>query len=229
MLEAAIAAGVTAAGGDVLLGGVLPTPAAPLLIAPLRVRPRGGHLRLRTTRTATTASSSSAPTASSSPTRPRRRSRPAWTSPHPAEPAESASGRAPPARHAGGLPARAARRASRELDLDGRRRPAGLRQRRDLPRRPRRSSGAWARRVTALADEPDGRNINDGCGSTHVEALARAVVEGGHELGFAFDGDGDRVLAVDRTGRGRRRRRADRAGGAAPARRRAGCPATAWP
>ncbi len=54
--------------------------------------------------------------------------------------------------------------------------------------------------VTVVADTPDGRNINDGCGSTHVEALAEQVVAGGHDLGFAFDGDGDRVLAVDRTG-----------------------------
>jgi phosphoglucosamine mutase len=51
-----------------------------------------------------------------------------------------------------------------------------------------------------VADRPDGRNINDGCGSTHVDALGEAVVAGGHALGFAFDGDGDRVLAVDRTG-----------------------------
>ena len=45
------------------------------------------------------------------------------------------------------------------------------------------------------------------------------VAAGGHDVGFAFDGDGDRVLAVDRDGRGRRRRRADRARRAAPARR----------
>ena len=51
-----------------------------------------------------------------------------------------------------------------------------------------------------IAAEPDGRNINDGCGSTHVDALAEAVREGGHDAGFAFDGDGDRVLAVDRNG-----------------------------
>ena len=51
-----------------------------------------------------------------------------------------------------------------------------------------------------LAAEPDGRNINDGCGSTHVDALAAALREGGHDAGFAFDGDGDRVLAVDRNG-----------------------------
>jgi phosphoglucosamine mutase len=54
--------------------------------------------------------------------------------------------------------------------------------------------------VHTVADEPDGRNINDGCGSTHVERLAELVVAGGHEIGFAFDGDGDRVLAVDRNG-----------------------------
>ncbi|MGZ4269229.1 MAG: phosphoglucosamine mutase [Solirubrobacteraceae bacterium] len=54
--------------------------------------------------------------------------------------------------------------------------------------------------VTALHTEPDGRNINDGCGSTHVERLAEAVRAGGHDLGFAFDGDGDRVLAADRNG-----------------------------
>jgi phosphoglucosamine mutase len=55
-------------------------------------------------------------------------------------------------------------------------------------------------RVTTVADAPDGRNINAGCGSTHVERLGALVQSGGHALGFAFDGDGDRVLAVDRTG-----------------------------
>jgi phosphoglucosamine mutase len=54
--------------------------------------------------------------------------------------------------------------------------------------------------VTALSVSPDGRNINDACGSTHLDLLARTVREGGHDLGFAFDGDGDRVLAVDRDG-----------------------------
>jgi phosphoglucosamine mutase len=54
--------------------------------------------------------------------------------------------------------------------------------------------------VTVLADSPDGRNINAGCGSTHVELLAERVRAGGHAVGFAFDGDGDRVLAVDGAG-----------------------------
>ncbi|HXW59632.1 MAG TPA: phosphoglucosamine mutase, partial [Solirubrobacteraceae bacterium] len=54
--------------------------------------------------------------------------------------------------------------------------------------------------VTALADMPDGRNINDGCGSTHLDTLAARVRGGGRAIGFAFDGDGDRVLACDRRG-----------------------------
>jgi phosphoglucosamine mutase len=54
--------------------------------------------------------------------------------------------------------------------------------------------------VEVLHDAPDGRNINAGCGSTHVDALAAHVRAGGHDAGFAFDGDGDRVLAVDRGG-----------------------------
>jgi phosphoglucosamine mutase len=55
-------------------------------------------------------------------------------------------------------------------------------------------------RVSVINATPDGTNINDGCGSTHPEALQAAVREGGHRLGFAFDGDGDRVLAVDHAG-----------------------------
>jgi phosphoglucosamine mutase len=54
--------------------------------------------------------------------------------------------------------------------------------------------------VEVLADQPDGRNINDRCGSTHLEHLITVMTNGDHEIGFAFDGDGDRVLAVDRTG-----------------------------
>ena len=54
--------------------------------------------------------------------------------------------------------------------------------------------------VTLLHAEPDGRNINDGCGSTHIGVLADAVRAGGHAAGFAFDGDGDRVLAADGDG-----------------------------
>ena len=55
--------------------------------------------------------------------------------------------------------------------------------------------------VETIGTEPDGRNINEGCGSTHLEHLASAVAGSEASIGFAFDGDGDRVLAVDGSGR----------------------------
>jgi phosphoglucosamine mutase len=57
-----------------------------------------------------------------------------------------------------------------------------------------------AARVTALHDMPDGANINDRCGSTDPAQLALAVIEHQADLGLAFDGDADRVIAVDHTG-----------------------------
>jgi phosphoglucosamine mutase len=55
--------------------------------------------------------------------------------------------------------------------------------------------------VHLMGAEPDGRNINLDCGSTHPEALAKLVVDRGCRLGVAFDGDGDRAILVDRRGR----------------------------
>lgn len=55
--------------------------------------------------------------------------------------------------------------------------------------------------VTVLADRPDGTNINEDCGSTHLDGLIAEISGGGFDAGFAFDGDGDRVLAVDGEGR----------------------------
>ena len=52
-----------------------------------------------------------------------------------------------------------------------------------------------------IFDKPDGVNINNGCGSTHMETLCKGVVDGKYELGIAFDGDADRCLAVDEKGR----------------------------
>jgi len=52
----------------------------------------------------------------------------------------------------------------------------------------------------ALGNQPDGRNINRHCGSTHPEALARTVVDRGCRMGIAFDGDGDRAIFVDERG-----------------------------
>ena len=52
----------------------------------------------------------------------------------------------------------------------------------------------------AMGDEPDGFNINNGVGSTHIDALRRFVVEKGLDVGFAYDGDADRCLCVDEKG-----------------------------
>jgi phosphoglucosamine mutase len=54
--------------------------------------------------------------------------------------------------------------------------------------------------VVAICAEPDGLNINEGCGSTHLEVLQQAVLEHGADAGFALDGDADRCLAVDADG-----------------------------
>ncbi len=54
--------------------------------------------------------------------------------------------------------------------------------------------------VTAIAIDPDGMNINDGCGSTHPERLLERVLAEGAELGIAHDGDADRLIAVDERG-----------------------------
>ncbi|UMB68584.1 phosphoglucosamine mutase [Mycobacterium paraterrae] len=60
-----------------------------------------------------------------------------------------------------------------------------------------RAAGA---RVIAINAEPDGLNINDGCGSTHLDVVRAAVLEHGADLGLAHDGDADRCLAIDASG-----------------------------
>jgi phosphoglucosamine mutase len=55
-------------------------------------------------------------------------------------------------------------------------------------------------KVTVIGADPDGLNINDGVGSTHIDTLKRAVVEAGADVGIAHDGDADRCLAVDAAG-----------------------------
>ncbi|MFZ7087389.1 phosphoglucosamine mutase [Curtobacterium sp. RRHDQ10] len=54
--------------------------------------------------------------------------------------------------------------------------------------------------ITLIGADPDGVNINDGVGSTHIDNLARAVLEAGADIGIAHDGDADRCLAVDAAG-----------------------------
>ncbi len=204
MLQAALAAGVSAAGGDALLGGVLPTPAAPLLLARYRFD------------LAAVLSASHNPYADNGIKffagdgyklsdddeleieRELERSAGAG--------AGAGAGNAPPRigsvrelRGAGEDYLRELHTRFSSLDLSGLDVLLDCANGATYHVAPEifRRLGA---KVTAIADAPDGRNINDGCGSTHVQELARLVVEGGHALGFAFDGDGDRVLAADRTG-----------------------------
>src|ERR687885_1729497 len=193
MLEAAIAAGVAAAGGHALLGGVLPTPGAALL-----VRRYGFDL-------------AAVVSASHNPYRDNgiKFFGPEGTKlsdDQEAEierlmeiPAAAAPGRVRELHGAAGDYLRELESRFAELDLHGMRvlldcaHGATYRVAPEIFRRP----GAA---VEAIAVEPDGRNINDGVGSTHVEQLAAVVASGRYDVGFAFDGDGDRVLAVDRDG-----------------------------
>jgi phosphoglucosamine mutase len=55
--------------------------------------------------------------------------------------------------------------------------------------------------VDVMFDEPDGQNINADCGSTHLDAIVGGIRDGSYDAGFAFDGDGDRLMAVDGEGR----------------------------
>ena len=60
--------------------------------------------------------------------------------------------------------------------------------------------GALGASCTVLGDEPNGLNVNENCGSTHIESLRQLVLEKHLDLGFAFDGDADRCIAVDENG-----------------------------
>ena len=195
MLQAALAAGISAAGGDALLGGVLPTPAAPLLVGRYQLQlgvvisashnpyhdngikifgADGFKLSDDTERVIEARVREEA----SRPSRP--------GSVRALHGTEEDYLRALQTRFDG-------------LDLSGRDLAldcANGATYRVAPEIFRRLGAS----VTTLADKPDGRNINAGCGSTHMDALRETVRAGGHEAGFAFDGDGDRVLAVDATG-----------------------------
>ena len=195
MLEVALAAGVTAAGGDVLLGGVLPTPAAPLLInrygLDLAAVISASHNPYRDNGIKFFGSDGFKLTDETEATIERRLEE--------APPAATRIGRVRALHGTQEDYLRALHERFADLDLTGRdivldcAHGATYRAAPEIFRR----VGAT---VTALNDAPDGRNINAGCGSTHIDALAETVVANGHDVGFAFDGDGDRVLAVDRNG-----------------------------
>jgi phosphoglucosamine mutase len=210
MLEAAIAAGVAEAGGEVLLGGVVPTPAAPLLIrrygfdlgvvlsASHNAYPDNGikffgpdafkltdAAELEIERHLAEAGGQPAARGGAA---------------SPAGPGPRAIGRIRRMHGCDEDYLRELHLRFEALSLDGVdvlldcAHGATYRVAPEIFRR----LGA---KVSTIAAQPDGRNINDGCGSTHPEALVEGVLGGGHDIGFAFDGDGDRLLAVDRRGR----------------------------
>jgi phosphoglucosamine mutase len=199
MLESALAAGVAAAGGDVLLGGVLPTPAAPLLVQryglDLAAVISGSHNPYQDNGIKFFGADAFKLSDATELAIEARMD--AMSGPHPPPRPPIGSIRAMHGTREDYL--RALQERFGDLDLSGVRvaldcaNGATYRAAPEIFRR----LGAD---VAVLADAPDGRNINDGCGSTHPEALVAAMLEGGHDIGFAFDGDGDRMLAVDRNG-----------------------------
>jgi len=194
MLESALAAGIAAAGGDALLGGVLPTPAAAILVKRL-----GLDL-------------AAVVSASHNPYRDNGIKFFSAQGTKLDDPAEArieslidaAADVAEPGSVSelnGGLEdyLRALESAF-PIDLSGRRVVLDCANGATFRAAPMIFERLGAT-VETIATEPDGRNINDGCGSTHLDSLAEAMVASEATVGFAFDGDGDRVLAVDGSGR----------------------------
>jgi phosphoglucosamine mutase len=196
MLQAAVAAGVSAAGGDALLGGVLPTPAAPLLLArydfDLAVVLSASHNSYEDNGIKFFAADGYKLTDEAE--HAIERALEGEKAPSGTSIGHVRELRGAPEDYLRELHAR-----FEQLDLSGVDVLLDCANGATFHVAPEifRRLGA---KVTVIADEPDGRNINAGCGSTHVDALAEQVVAGGHALGFAFDGDGDRVLAADRLG-----------------------------
>lgn len=195
MLESALAAGLAAAGADVFLGGVLPTPAAAILVRRHRfdlgavvsashnpwrdngIKFFGGNGRKLDDEAERRVEDRVA-----------------------AGPATgSASGRI--RKLEGALDDYLRELASTfQLDLGGRKIVLDCANGATHRVAPAAFERLGADLIT-IGNEPDGRNINEGCGSTHLSNIAQAVSESGAEIGFAFDGDGDRMLAVDSEGR----------------------------
>jgi len=200
MLQAALASGVASTGADVLLGGVLPTPAAPLLI-----RRHGFDLAVVISASHNPFADNGIKFFGSDGFKLTDETEASIEARLDAERQPDGAGGASTFGHIREL------RGAHEdylrelhvrfgaLDLDGLdvlldcANGATFRVAPEIFRR----LGA---KVSVVADAPDGRNINEGCGSTHIASLGERVREGGHTVGFAFDGDGDRVLAVDGTG-----------------------------
>jgi len=194
MLEAALAAGIAAAGGDALLAGVLPTPAAAILVRRLGLdlaavvsashNPFGDNgIKFFDGRGVKLADEVEAEIEAQ------------------IEAAPSAERSGHVRELNGGLEDYLRELQSAfQIDLSGRRVVLDCANGATFEAAPAIFERLGAE-VETIGVEPDGRNINAGCGSTHIEALAERVAASEAEIGFAFDGDGDRVLAVDGSGR----------------------------
>jgi phosphoglucosamine mutase len=196
MLQAALAAGVSAAGGEALLGGVLPTPAAPLLLKryglDLAVVISASHNPYRDNGLKFFAADGFKLSDEDEQAIEAELSQGLAGSSHTIGRVRELRGT-----HEDYLRELEARFAELRLDgLDILLDCANGATYKVAPEIFRRLGA----QVTVLAVAPDGRNINEDCGSTHIAALGERVREGGHAIGLAFDGDGDRVLAVDRAG-----------------------------
>jgi phosphoglucosamine mutase len=194
MLEAALAAGIAAVGGDALLGGILPTPAAAILVKRL-----GLDLAAVVSASHNPYRDNGIKFFSAQGTKLDDEAEAQIESLLDGDLLAAEPGRV--SELSGGLEDYLrALEAAFPLDLSGRRVMLDC------------ANGATHRaapaiferlgaEVEAIAAEPDGRNINDGCGSTHIENLTERIAVSDAQIGFAFDGDGDRVLAVDASGR----------------------------
>jgi phosphoglucosamine mutase len=196
MLEAALAAGIAAAGGDALLAGVLPTPAAAILVRRLGL------------------DMAAVVSASHNPYRDngiKFFSAAGTKLPDEVEARIEAlmEGDGPPAaEHPGRIEELNGGEddyvrelaAAFQIDLSGRKVLLDCANGATYRVAPRIFEQLGAT-VEMIGVDPDGRNINEGVGSTHVGTLAERIAASDAEIGFAFDGDGDRVLAVDAAGK----------------------------
>ena len=196
VLESALAAGIAAAGGDALLAGVLPTPAAPLLLAK-----HGFDLAFVVSASHNPYGDNGikifGPDGDKIPDEQEAEIERLVAEGHPVN--APRPGRIEPLRGAFEDYLRDLAERHEGLDLSGTRLLLDCANGATSAAAPEifRRLGA---EVTVLADEPNGTNINDQCGSTHVESLADRAPAGEWDAAFAFDGDGDRVMALDSEG-----------------------------
>ncbi len=194
MLEAALAAGVAAAGGDALLGGVLPTPAAAILVKRL-----GLDLAAVVSASHNPYRDNGIKFFSSAGTKLSDEVEAGIEALLDSAPTAERSGRVRELNGAMEDYLRALE-AAFPLDLKGVRVALDCANGATHMAAPAIFERLGAK-VELIAAEPDGQNINDGCGSTELGHLRDHIAGSEATIGFAFDGDGDRVLAVDGAGR----------------------------